>query len=200
MTTRKISALVGPDEVRIEYGNTFGRTSVGGQNRLNIGVDQAQDAFVLELAAGLAGPFQLLYVLHTTRTGSALGRYESPSLSASQVDEFLHRFGPFLSQDARHDFWLRSHDDDATIVLDRHNVIYAYGPLAAFEAVLLSIGVRSGGLPRTPDPHVHHYHAWWDESERAVLTALPWIWKPLRESDVQYRPGPGEPGSQGRTA
>lgn len=69
--------------------------------------------------------------------------------------------------------------DDATIVLDRHNLIYAYGPVAAFEAVLRRIGVNPGGLPMIPDPHVHHYHAEWDESERSVLAALPWTWKPL---------------------
>src|SRR5205823_4295018 len=31
--------------------------------------------------------------------------------------------------DSRHDFWVRLHGDDATIVLVRHNLIYAYGPL-----------------------------------------------------------------------
>ena len=46
----------------------------------------------------------------------------------------------------------------------------------------------SRGLPRIPDPHVHHYHQEWDESERDILAALPWIRKLLRESDVQYRP------------
>ena len=138
-----------------EYGNTFERETVGGRDRLRVGLDEAQDACVRELGSGLAGPFQLLYVLHTTRTGSELGRYESPELSIGQVHQFLDRFGPFLSQDARHDFWLRSHDD-ATIVLDRHNIIHAYGPLATFEAALLRIGLTSSGLPRIPDPHVHH--------------------------------------------
>jgi len=183
--TRKINTLAGSDEVPFDYGNTFKRETVGGQRRLRIGVDQAHDAWAHELASCLAGPFQLLYVLHTTRTGAAIARYESPELSRLQLDEFLRRFGPFLSQDSRHDFWLRSHDDEATIVLDRHNVIYAYGPLPSFEAVLLRIGAVSRGLPRVPDPHVHYYHAAWDESERHILTALPWIRKPLRESDVQ---------------
>jgi hypothetical protein len=65
---------------------------------------------------------------------------------------------PYLAQDARHDFWSRSHDDDATIVLDRHNIIHVYGPLTRFEATLLRIGATTRGLPRIPDPHVHHYH------------------------------------------
>jgi hypothetical protein len=188
VTTRKIDSLVEAEVVPFEYGNTFERETVGGQDRLRIGLDEAQDACVRELATGLTGPFQLLYVLHTTRTGSEVGRYESPELSAARVHEFLHRFGPFLAQDARHDFWLRSHNDDATIVLDRHNIIYAYGPLARFEAALLGIGAIARGCPRIPEPHVHHYHQEWDESERDVLAALPWIRKALRESDIQHRP------------
>jgi hypothetical protein len=38
-----------------------------------VGVDEAQEAAVAALAGGLRGPFQLLYVLHTTRTGAELG-------------------------------------------------------------------------------------------------------------------------------
>jgi len=185
--TRKIGALVGLVETRFDYGNTFAKEIVGGQTRLKIGFDSAQDACVMELASGLVGPFQLLYVLHTTRTRTELGRYESPSLPLATVQHFLLRFGPFLAQDARHDVWVRSHDDDATIVLDRHNVIYAYGPLTTFEAVLFRIGAHSHGLPRIPDPHVHYYHDEWDDSEREVLAALPWIRKPLRDGDVQCK-------------
>ena len=186
LVIRKISALIGSVETPVEYGNTFARESVGSQIRLRIGLDDAQDACVRELWSGLVGPFQMLYVLHTTRTGADLGRYESPELAATEVDEFLLRFGPYLAQDSRHDFWLRSHDDDATIVLDRHNIIYAYGPLAAFEAALLRIGVASRELPIIPDPHVHYFNHEWDDAERDVLTALRWIKKPLRNSDVQY--------------
>src|SRR5215467_3746388 len=138
--TRKINALVGSEEIPFEYGNTFESEIVGAQPRLRIGLDHAQDFCVRELVADLAGPFQLLYILHTTRVGSELGRYESPVVSVAQVRDFLDQFGAFLSQGSRHDFWLRSHDDDATVVLDRHNLIYGYGPLAAFEAVLHRIG------------------------------------------------------------
>ena len=40
---------------------------------------------------------------------------------------------------------------DATIVLDRHNLIYAYGPLDGFERVLDSAGIPRGPLPEAPD-------------------------------------------------
>jgi hypothetical protein len=184
---RKIDALIKSTPAPFDYGNVFDIEDAGGRARLVIGFDQAQDACVRELSRGLRGPFQVLYVLHTSRADSDLGRYESPELTSEQVDEFIVRFGRFLAEDARHDFWLRSHDDDATIVLDRHNVIYAYGPLAQYEEALLKIGARRGAVPPVPDTHMHYYHAEWDEAEREVLKSLRWVRKPLRDSDVQFK-------------
>src|SRR5215813_4143270 len=99
MTIRKLDALLSPGEAPFAYANTFDREAAGDQNRLRIGVDQAQDRCVGELARVLIGPFQLLYVLHTTRTAAELGRYESPVVSAEQAREFLRQFGTFLSED-----------------------------------------------------------------------------------------------------
>jgi hypothetical protein len=107
-------------------------------------------------------------------------------VTADAVQAFLHQFGRFLCEDSRHDLWLRSHDDDATIVLDRHNLIYAYGPLQAFEAVLKSLGVHEGESPVVPDPHMHHYHQDWDHTEEAILRHFDWLIKPLRPADVQF--------------
>jgi hypothetical protein len=183
--TVKIEALVDEIPQTFQYGNVFAREDVGGQARLRVGLNEDQDACVLTLATGLSGPFQLLYVLHTTRTGAELGRYESPELTADAMEEFLRQFGRFLREDSRHDLWVRSHDDDATIVLDRHNVIHAYGPLDAFEAALQSLGARRGE-PAVLGAHVHHYHAAWDEAERRVLRSFEWDIKPLRPSDVQF--------------
>jgi hypothetical protein len=183
--TIKIEAMNGDLPQPFAYGNVFAREEVGGLPQLCVGVDEAQDAALVALADGLLGPFQLLYVLHTTRTGAELGRYESPELTLGAVQDFLRQFGRFLSEDSRHDLWIRSHDDDATIVLDRHNLIYAYGPLDQFEATLKSLGVHRGE-PLVLGAHMHHYHAEWDEAERRVLRTLEWNIKPLRPSDVQF--------------
>jgi hypothetical protein len=113
------------------------------------------------------------------------------------LEEFVEKFGQFLSEDSRHDLWLRSHDDDATIVLDRHNMIYAYGPPNLFETALLTFGAHAGRLPEIPDPHVHHYHREWDEAEREALRTLPWNVKPLRPSDVQFDDGQGGTSATG---
>jgi len=169
------------------YGNVFAREKVGGRPRIRVGVDEAQDATVAALAGGLRGPFQLLYVLHTTRTGAELGRYESPELTNEDVEEFLREFGQFICEDSRHDLWVRAHDDDATIVLDRHNLVYAYGPLELFEQKLKSSGTRAGE-PAVLGAHVHHYHPTWDAMERRILRRFDWQISPLRPSDVQFDP------------
>jgi hypothetical protein len=181
----KIEALVEEIPETFQYGNFFVREDVGGRDRLRVGLNEAQDICVRRLASTRSGPFQLLYVLHTTRTGAELGRYESPELTSADMEEFLKEFGRFFCEDSRHDLWVRSHDDDATIVLDRHNLIYAYGPLDAFEAALQSLGARKGE-PAVLGAHVHHYYPAWDEAERRVLQSFEWDIKPLRSSDVQF--------------
>jgi hypothetical protein len=187
IVTTKIEAINGDMTQAFEYGSVFTREEVGGRTRLRVGIDAAQDATVAALARGLRGSFQLLYVLHTTRTGAELARYESPDLTADAVQRFLHQFGRFLCEDSRHDLWLRSHDDDATIVLDRHNLIYAYGPLELFERELRSSGAREGE-PAVLGAHVHHYYPAWDDTERQVLRCFEWRITPLRPSDVQFDP------------
>ncbi|HET9832249.1 MAG TPA: hypothetical protein VFP91_11085 [Vicinamibacterales bacterium] len=174
----------------IEYGDVFIRDVIRGVERLTIAVDHESARCVQLLFSCLTGPSQLLYVLHTTRTGADLGRYESPELSAHEVQAFLNKFGRFLSEDARHDFWIRSHGDDATVVLDRHNFIYAYGPLDKFESALKNVCIRTETAPVIPASHVHHYHPEWDNAERLVLKTFDWLVSPLRESDVQFVESP----------
>jgi hypothetical protein len=74
-------------------------------------------------------------------------------------------------------------------VLDRHNLIYGYGPLNDFERVLQSLGVRQGESPLVPDPHLHHYHQVWDGAEREIVRRFDWHIKPLRTADVQFEAG-----------
>jgi hypothetical protein len=101
LVTVKIEALVGDIPRTLEYGNVFAREDVGGRARLRVGLNKAQDACLLALTSGLSGPFQLLHVLHTTRAGAKLGRYESPELSVAAVEEFLQQFGRFLCEDSQ---------------------------------------------------------------------------------------------------
>jgi hypothetical protein len=66
----------------------------------------------------------------------------------------MAEFAEFLTEDGRHDLWLHSPRTDATLVWDRHDLIYAYGPLEQFRAVpkesLLREGQVDGPQIRTP--------------------------------------------------
>ena len=145
------------------------------------------------LGAALQPPFRLLYVLHTSRCDAPLGRYESPDLDGPDVEAFFQRFGPFLAEDARHDIWLHSRYTGGPVVLDRYNMVYAYGPLDAFAGILTKGGipeVAEWAAPTVPYPHALHYHSQFDPLEAALLAHLSWHRKPLHPEDVQYWSGP----------
>ncbi|MCU1273556.1 MAG: hypothetical protein JWO48_987 [Bryobacterales bacterium] len=80
----------------------------------------------------------------------------------------MAEFCEFLTNDGRHDLWLHSAISDATLVLDRHDLIYAYGPLDQFRAALKE-GLQEAQVEGPPYPHTHMYHAEYDESERRIL-------------------------------
>lgn len=140
---------------------------------------------LLTLTALLSPPFKLLYVLHTSRTGAVLGRYESDLLDGPDVEGVLAKFGRFFAEDARHDVWLHS-AGGGTLVLDRHNLLYAYGSLEEYERTLKMFGVQPGELPNAPAPHALHYHEAWDAMEREAARTFAWRITPLRPEDRQF--------------
>ena len=97
----------------------------------------------------------------------------------------MSQFGEFLTNDSRHDLWLHSKESDATLVWDRHDLIYAYGPLDQFRAVLKD-GFLEAQVQGPPCPHVHRYHAEYDEAEQRILRYFQWSRSPLLSSDVQF--------------
>ena len=195
--TRKISRVTGtpahPIEHSFEYTNTYAREALGGSERLRVGLRGGQAHLFRLLGAALAPPYRVLYVLHTSRTGAPLGRYESPDLDGPEVEALERRFGAYFAGDARHDVWLHSLPDCATLVLDRYNLVHAYGPLDALERQLRGAGVAPAAAwaaPEVPSPHALHDHPEWDAAERALLAALAWHRKLLRPEDVQAWTGP----------
>jgi hypothetical protein len=84
----------------------------------------------------------------------------------------------------RFDLWFFSPSSKATIVWDRHNVAYAYGPIECFEEKLRALGFTDG-IPGIPVPHEHHYHAACDEDAKAVLDHFAWRRSDLRPEDEQ---------------
>lgn len=159
--------------------------------RLEAGVPGGDPGVFERLALEMRAPYLLLCVLHTPRGEAEPGRYESPELTREQVQALVARFGAFLSADARFDLWAHSPSDGATVVWDRHNVIYAYGVLDRFAAALEELGFRAGKVT-VPVPHQHHYRPECDALAAELLRGRAWTRSPLHPEDEQFpqRPEP----------
>ena len=152
--------------------------------RIVAGVPAGDPAVFGGLIECLSPPCYLLYVLHTPRGEAMPGRYQSPLLSLAQIHAFLNRFGTFLAGDARYDLWAHSPHDNATVVWDRHNLLYGYGPLDLFSSKLRALGFYPG-TPKIPVPHTHNYRAEFDATAREVMAAFDWSRSELRPGDEQ---------------
>lgn len=152
--------------------------------RIVAGVPGGDVGVVIALIDRLAGPFHLLYVLHTTHGEAGQGRYQSPRIDKTDAIRWLRRFADYLRADSRFDLWAHSPDEDATLVWDRHDQLFAYGPLGDFDTALRERGFVEGDA-LIPSPHEHHYRTACDDEARAVLASQDWSWSPLRPEDEQ---------------
>lgn len=152
--------------------------------RLVAGVPGGDSSVLLKLIECLEAPFFALYVLHSPRGEGDPGRYQSPELEPGELRAFVSRFSKFFAGDARFDFWVHSPVTGGTLVWDRHNLIFGYGPIDCFGRALGSLGFSSGA-PVVPDPHRHHYREEFDEEARALLSEYSWHYSPLRPEDDQ---------------
>jgi hypothetical protein len=174
-----------PDGVRdepYEYPNIWTREKTSGSDRLVIAPSSNHVELIQKLIEQMGGPFLLLYVLVVPRGESVAGRYQSEPINAEELNRFLHRYKNFLEKDARHNLWIRS-SDDSMLVFDRHNIIYAYGPLEMFASTLTSSGLNEATDISFPDPHSHHYQSEFDDPERQILQEQSWVRSPLRKGD-----------------
>ncbi|MEA9579655.1 hypothetical protein VC218_12295 [Xanthomonas nasturtii] len=153
-------------------------------DRVVAGVSGGDPAIFEQLIECMEPPYYLLYVLHTTRGEAEPGRYQSPALEFPEVKAFLARFSAFLSADARYDLWAHSRASLATVVWDRHNQLFAYGPLEKFSARLQAIGFTAGKTA-VPTPHEHHYRPEFDQLAKELMAAFNWSFSPLRPEDAQ---------------
>jgi hypothetical protein len=96
----------------------------------------------------------------------------------------MAQFGAYLSSDARFDLWAYSPTERATVVWDRHNQLFAYGPLEKFTTQLKALGFY-GGKADVPVPHQHHYRQEFDVQAAQLLAAVAWSYSPLRPEDEQ---------------
>src|SRR5690242_2941594 len=186
--TDKLLHIVDGKLEAFHHANTFAREqTVGGPERVRIGPRGGQRYLVEHLASMLGPSYKLLYLLHTSRTHAPIGRYESPWLDDAELKAFLDRFAQFFTEDSRHDLWLLGGGGEGQIVWDRHDIVFAYGPIAKYVTHLEAAGFREG-WPMMPDVHAHCYNEEWDDAERAILDYLDWDRSDLQPGDEQVRP------------
>jgi hypothetical protein len=152
--------------------------------RLVAGIPGGDADILKTLIVQIEGPFFLLFVLHTPRGEADAGRYQSPPIDTAVLSQWINRFSDFLRADARFDLWVHSAAENATLVWDRHNLLFAYGPIDRFEMSLLELGFVEGDAV-VPTPHEHHYRPKCDEDSKALLASFDWSWSPLKPEDEQ---------------
>jgi len=180
----KLRTLVDSEWIPNRYERVFWVDHTTAGPRIVAAVSAGQTKVALDLAATINGPFLLLWVLHTPRGGSLPGRYQSPPLTADELHRVLERHAALFDRDGRSDIWIHSRTPDATIVLDRHDLLFAYGPRDTFIDALRAMHFREG-LASIPSPHSHQYHAEFDELERALAGEFEWTISELRAEDEQ---------------
>ena len=180
----KFGHIVSDEELDFTYPDIWVQEKTTGPNRLAIAPRQKQTELLIDLMSTMDGPFGILYVLVVPRGGGMAGRYQSPEpLNADHVQSFLNRFRRFLEEDGRHSLWIASVNSSSLLVYDRHNIIYAYGDLDRIKQVLLHHSLEERGSLNLPVPHIHRYHAAYDELEDEILSSCDWIFSELRDSD-----------------
>ena len=156
-----------------DYGKVYAiEETASGQRRLRIAVSDGGSQILRALSRSLKEPFFLLYVLVIFRGGGERGRYQSHELSHDEREAMFARFSEFWDSDGRNSVWLRSQTDDATLVYDRHNLIYAYGALDRFELILETLGYAATPTVPLTFEHQHCYYAEFDHLEQELTTTF----------------------------
>jgi hypothetical protein len=179
----KLGTVRAGEDVPWSYAPSYARQVVGGVERLVIAPGAAPVSLLRELLALLPEPLWVLYVLVTPRSDAPAGRYQSAKAHPrEEVLALLERFEDYLAGDGRHNLWLAA-PPAGQLVLDRHDVIYAYGPIAEIIVRLKEKGFAEVEMIRVPVPHSHHFHEALDGDELAMLEHWEWMHSELQETD-----------------
>jgi hypothetical protein len=173
-----------PGEQPYRYPNVWATEETTGPTRLAIAPGSDQVKLLLRLMEALPGPLWVMYVLVVPRGETVAGRYETEEFQSREaVERFLREFTALLEGDARHDLWIGTESDSAMLVYDRHNLIYAYGPLDDFGTILSEAGLEKAASIEIPFPHAHYYHDRFDADAQRLLGYWPWSRAPLTPAD-----------------
>jgi hypothetical protein len=175
------------DDKPFRYPEVWEREPTDGPDRLLIGGGEDPVKLLVALAQALSEPLFVLAVIHVSRDGDP-GKYESEAMTHADVASFFDEFGKLFSDDGRAEAWIGSMQEEGGrardfIVLDNHDLLYAYGPLDEFERILRDRGFTAG-LAEVPAPHEHHYNPQFDTEEARLREWSGWSRVlPLEEED-----------------
>jgi hypothetical protein len=162
---------------------SYARQVVGGVPRLVIAPGSEPVGLLRELLTLLPESLWVLYVLITPRGEAPAGRYQSVTPhTRAEVLALLDRFEEYFARDGRQNLWLAA-PGAGQMVLDRHEVIYGYGPIAEMVERLKEKHFAEVEMIRVPVPHSHHFHEEMDADEREVLEYWEWVQSELQETD-----------------
>jgi len=179
----KLGTVRAGEDVAFHYEPSYARQVVGGVERLVIAAGAAPVALLRELLPLLPEPLWVLYVLITPRSDAPAGRYQSAKPhTREEALALLEHFENYLANDGRHNLWLAA-PPAGQLVFDRHEVIYAYGPITEIVARLKEKGFAEVEMIRVPVPHSHHFHEELDGDEHELLAHWEWLHSELQETD-----------------
>jgi hypothetical protein len=171
--------LDGVGQAPYRHSNAWKREPAGNTERLVIGPQGDFIDLVMSLTACLQPPYAVLYVLSVPRGGSEPGRYQLwDRLDLDQLSAFVEPYRSYLEGDARHHLWIHSLDSAASIVYDKHDLIYAYGPLDCYLQTLTERGLTEGEV-ELPFPHYHNYFEEFDSMETQIIAGHTWRRTPI---------------------
>ena len=142
------------------------------RERLRIGAGTGTMELLKALAKSMREPLFLLVVMRAPQVVE-VGRWESVALTHPELARFTDRYGELFEEDPRAQLWIGELDGAAMLVLDEHDLIYAYGPLLRFEQVLVEHDYLPGD-PQVPQPHEHRYSRQFNELESRLRRLWPW--------------------------
>lgn len=141
----------------------WSREAISGVERLCVGGGERSAALLGDLAGCLPGPLFVVAVLGVAHAGKA-EKLESEPLDIEAVVRFLDDFRELFENDARAEAWVGATSGEGLLVLDEHDLIYAYGPLDDFEEILVAREFE-GGDPGVSFEHLHRFNAELDHME-----------------------------------
>ena len=175
--------LRGQGIVEFRYDDVFEPQLDRDPQRLLIAPEHRHVDLIQRLIREIPPPYSVLYILVAPHSGAREGRYMLTEQTEDHLNELLIANREYLEGDARHHLWLGSETDGSLLVYDQHNVIYAYGQLDQYSAILKAQGLHAGRV-QFPYPHTHHFRSSLNHYEADLLAAHDWQWNPLEEEDI----------------